>query len=66
MSNISLLCKAETKYLYFLRTLKLKTLKIGQFIFYKTFFSACKTIDRFQSRGQQLCKLLGIKESFNT
>ena len=22
-------------------------------------------IDRFQSRGQQLCKLLGIKESFN-
>ena len=24
-----------------------------------------KPIDRFQSRGQQLCKLLGIKESFN-
>ena len=23
-------------------------------------------IDRFQSRGQQLCKLLGIKESFYT
>ena len=23
------------------------------------------SIDRFQSRGQQLCKLLGIKESFN-
>ena len=23
------------------------------------------TIDRFQSHGQQLCKLLGIKESFN-
>ena len=22
------------------------------------------TIDRFQSRGQRLCKLLGIKESF--
>ena len=66
MSNISLLCKAETKYLYFLRTLKLKTLKIGQFIFYKTFFSRVKLIDRFQSRGQQLCKLLGIKESFNT
>ena len=22
-------------------------------------------IDRFQSRGQQLCKLLGVKESFN-
>ena len=22
-------------------------------------------IDRFQSRGKQLCKLLGIKESFN-
>ena len=25
----------------------------------------CWSIDRFQSRGQQLCKLLGIKESFN-
>ena len=24
-----------------------------------------QVIDRFQSRGQQLCKLLGIKESFN-
>ena len=22
-------------------------------------------IDRFKSRGQQLCKMLGIKESFN-
>ena len=22
-------------------------------------------VDRFQSRGQQLCKLLGIKEGFN-
>ena len=28
----------------------------------------CRTVrsqDRFQSRGQQLCKLLGVKESFN-
>ena len=27
--------------------------------------SSLSLIDRFQSRGQQLCKLLGIKESFN-
>ena len=28
-------------------------------------FIDIKWVDRFQSRGQQLCKLLGIKESFN-
>ena len=27
--------------------------------------SSLSLIDRFQSRGQQLCKLLGIKQSFN-
>ena len=28
-------------------------------------YQITKAIDRFQSCGQQLCKLLGIKESFN-
>ena len=66
MSNISLLRKAETKYLYFLRTLKLKYRKLNNSSSTKRFSRRIKLTDRFQSRGQQLCKLFGIKESFNT
>ena len=34
-------------------------------MFYLNLVSFQAGIDRFQSRGQQFCKLLGIKESFN-
>ena len=34
-------------------------------IFVNDVTSLMRLIDRFQSRGQQFCKLLGVKESFN-